>query len=148
MLGNSLIIQFSELTREWLRRRWAELCALCALQFACYTYFLTIPLLSNHTFPNVWIYNYPSWKTASEGRWFADLIILFQGSSGVQSFQFFCVVILQAVNGLLLADLLRINKQKTASCWLEHSVYSHCFQIIIPLPAIILLLSLGIHFVW
>ena len=108
---NTFSIQFPVQIQEWMRSRWSVLIGLCALQFACYTYFLTVPLLSNHTFPNVWLYNYPSWKTASEGRWFADMIILFQGSSGVQSFQFVCAVILQAVNGLLLADLLKTKKQ-------------------------------------
>jgi len=101
------------IVKDWIHQRVNTLIGLCVLQFACYTYFLTIPLLSNHTFPNVWIYDYPSWKTASEGRWFADLIILFQGSTGVQSFQFFCAVILQAVNGLLLADLLKIKERTT-----------------------------------
>jgi len=98
---------------EWLKRRRGVLLGLFALQCICYTYFLTIPLLSNHTFPNLWLWNYPSFQTTSEGRWFADLVVLFQGSSGVQSFQFACAIVLQAVNGLLLADLLRIKESTT-----------------------------------
>ena len=97
---------------EWIRQRKKTLVSLFALQVICYAYFFTVPLLSNHTFPNVWLYNYPSFKTSSEGRWFADLVILFQGSSGVQSFQFVCAVMLQAVNGLLFADLLRIRETR------------------------------------
>jgi len=95
---------------DWLKRRWCVMLVLLVLQCICYTYFLTVPLLSNHTFPNVWLNDYPSYRTTSEGRWLADLVILFQGSSGVQSFQFACAVLLQAVNGLLLCDLLGIRK--------------------------------------
>jgi hypothetical protein len=80
--------------------------ALVVIQLAVFSYFFTTLVFTNHTFPNSWLYEYPSFKTHGEGRWLADLIIALQGGSGVQSFQMALGAALQAVNGILFAALV------------------------------------------
>jgi len=89
---------------------------LMLLQVAGYSYFYTIPIFNNHIFPHSWSMPYPSFKTWGEGRWFADMIILAQGSSGVQSFQMICATMLQAVNGILLAKLVGLTSRRAVLC--------------------------------
>jgi hypothetical protein len=84
---------------------------LIVLQFAAYTYFYTTPTFTDHTFPNVTLFKYPSHKTVEEGRWLADLIVFIQGGSGVQSFQMFCATVLQALNGTLFARFLGLRSK-------------------------------------
>jgi hypothetical protein len=47
-----------------------------------YNYFFTHVGFTNHTFPNVWVYGYPSFKTEYEGRWFADILIQLTADPG------------------------------------------------------------------
>lgn len=62
-------------------------------------------VFTNHTIPNSLLYPYPSFKTVSEGRWLADILIqLFGGGS--QTFQAFAGLLIQSVNGLLFAELI------------------------------------------
>jgi hypothetical protein len=84
--------------------------ALVGLQFFCYTYFYTNIIFTNHTFPNVWLSQYPSYRTLEEGRWLHDLIFLVQGSAGTQSALMIVGTIVQAINGILLATLLSLTK--------------------------------------
>lgn len=67
-------------------------------------------VLNDHTLPNIYLYNYPSFKTGLEGRWFADFLIWAGGSQGAQSFQAIAGFLLQALSGVLFADLLRVKK--------------------------------------
>ena len=60
-----------------------ELGTLFIVQLVAYSYLFTTLFISNHTFPNVWRYTYPSFKTLGEGRWMADLLIAAQGGSQV-----------------------------------------------------------------
>ena len=87
------------------------LAALVAMQIVVYSYFFTTVILTDHTFPNTWVQPYPSHRTRDEGRWLQDLIIWFQGGTGVQPFQMFVAVTLQGINGILFARLLRLTKR-------------------------------------
>lgn len=95
---------------QFFRANATILLALIALQIVVYSYFYFGPILTNHTFPNAWVVGYPSFKTLGEGRWLADLVILVQGSSGVQSLQMFVATALQAVNGVLFARLCGLTR--------------------------------------
>lgn len=81
------------------------------LQFITYGYFFTTLIFTNHTFPDSWVFPYPSYKTYGEGRWFADIIFWLQGGSGVQPFQMSVAVALQSLNGLLFARFLGLEKR-------------------------------------
>ncbi len=106
------------LLREWRGRAGRLLSeyrgvflALFVLQLVCYSYLFTGLLFTNHTFPNVWIQNYPSFKTQAEGRWLADLLILAQGGSGVPSVMMVLAAGLQSLNGIMLARLLCLRSK-------------------------------------
>ena len=78
------------------------------LTIVVYSYFFFGIIFSDHTFPNVWVWNYPSYKTLSEGRWFEDILYLAFGGSGVQSVQMAIATALQVINAFILASLLRV----------------------------------------
>lgn len=82
----------------------------CVVQITVYTYLFTSVTFTNHTFPNVWLYPYPSFKTQTEGRWLADLLIQATGGAGTQSFQMAVATVLQALNGILLARWLYLRR--------------------------------------
>ena len=101
------------LSRWWRatrRRNGGVWVALMAIQFAVYSYFFTLPILTDHTFPNMWVQPFPSHRTRDEGRWFQDVIMLAQGGSGVPSLQVFAAPALQAGDGVLFARLLGIER--------------------------------------
>jgi len=86
---------------DLLYKKYRGVFVLCLLlQFITYSYFFTSLIFTNHTFPNSWLYPYPSFKTQGEGRWLADIIIWLQGGSGVQPFQMFIATTLQSINGI------------------------------------------------
>lgn len=97
--------------QRFLRDNAAILWVLMAAQVAVFSYFYFGPILTNHSFPNLWVQPYPSFKTMGEGRWLADLIIQAQGGSGVQSLQMFAATALQAVNGVLFARLCGLTRR-------------------------------------
>lgn len=107
----SLLHTAKEQSVRFLRNHWPVLLIACLAQIAVYTYFYTTVTFTNHTFPNVWLYAYPSFKTQSEGRWLADLLIQAGGGAGTQSFQMAIATVLQAVNGILLARWLYLRRQ-------------------------------------
>ena len=84
---------------------------LFVLQLVTYSYFFSTIVFTNHTFPNSWVYSYPSFKTQGEGRWLADIIIYLQGGSGVQAFQMYIAIVLQSINGILFAKFLGLRRQ-------------------------------------
>ena len=90
-----------------VKRHWVLVASLFLIQFFTYSYLYTTITFSNHTFPNVWLFTFPSYRTTGEGRWLHDLIIQSQGGSGVQAYQMFIATLLQAINGILFATLLR-----------------------------------------
>jgi hypothetical protein len=96
---------------SWFHRWRSILALLVAVQFVAYTYFFTSVIFSNHSFPNAYVAPYPSYKTRAEGRFISDLIVAAQGGSGVQSFQMCLAAAVQAVNGVLLARLLRLRSR-------------------------------------
>jgi len=93
-----------------LRRYRGMVAALVLLQIVAYGYLFTVPIFTDHTFPNSWLYPYPSFKTDGEGRWLADLVILLQGGSGVPFVQMVGAALLQALNGVLFACLLGVRR--------------------------------------
>ncbi len=95
----------------WAARYRLVFIALLLLQIVAYSYFFTEMTLTDHTFPNSRLYDYPSFKTSGEGRWLADLIILAQGGSGVQSLQMIGAALLQALNGILFARLVGLQRK-------------------------------------
>lgn len=101
---------------EWVGAYGRIFIVLMLLQITAYSYFYTTIIFTNHTFPNAWLYPYPSFKTWGEGRWLADLIILAQGGSGVQSFQMIFATALQALNGILFAHILGLRKKYAILC--------------------------------
>lgn len=103
--------EFYRLYRTYYEKYVTLFWAAYAVTFIVYIYLFTTVILTNHTFPNSWIYPYPSFKTTSEGRWFADLVIYLFGGSGVQSFQMFVAVALQVVNGIIFAELLSVKSR-------------------------------------
>jgi hypothetical protein len=96
---------------KYLLSQWKILLAVIILQAAAYMYLFSGITFTNHTFPNVWLYPYPSFKTQGEGRWMADILIQLGGGSGNQSVQMSIAIILQAVNGVLLAKWLNLKHQ-------------------------------------
>jgi len=102
------------LQQQWqvaCRRYGGVLAALVVMQIVVYSYFFTTVIVTDHTFPNIWVQAYPSHRTREEGRWLQDLIICLQGGAGVQSFQMFAAVTLQGINGILFARLLGLTKR-------------------------------------
>ncbi len=93
-----------------LRRYRGMVAALLLLQIVAYGYLFTVPIFTDHTFPNSWLYPYPSFKTDGEGRWLADLVIMLQGGSGVPMVQMVGAALLQAINGVLFACLLGVRR--------------------------------------
>lgn len=118
--GSSLVSRLARLadTQTW-RRAGTELASRYALPFlgvylataVTYSYLFTTVVLTNHTFPNAFVSDYPSYRTSMEGRWFADFIIFLVGGAGVQSLQMAIGAGIQAANGLLFASLLGIQRR-------------------------------------
>lgn len=109
MTQNVLIHRFLGKTDTLFQEHKSLVIGLVILQFAVYSYFFTTLIFTNHTFPNSWVFPYPSFKTGGEGRWFADLVIMFQGGSGVQPFQMILAVIIQAINGILFTRIMGVE---------------------------------------
>lgn len=83
--------------------------AACAFTVLIYGYLFSTPIFTNHTIPNVWVRDYPTYTTWLEGRWFSDVIMLATGTSGVQPVQMVLAAALQIVNAFLLAAILRVG---------------------------------------
>lgn len=81
--------------------------------FVVYNYFFTHVGFTNHTFPNVWVYDYPSFKTEYEGRWFADILIQLTGGSGVPTLLIALAAGLQIVNAFVFAAIWRVHNRAT-----------------------------------
>jgi Glucosyl transferase GtrII len=80
------------------------------ITFAIYSYLFTQLIFTNHTFPNAWIYPYPSFNTFYAGRWFADIVILLGGRSGAQALEFAVASAIQVGNAFIFASLLGVRK--------------------------------------
>src|SRR5262249_41683860 len=85
--------------------------ALLALQVISYGYLFTTLIFTDHTFPQSWVFSYPSHRTLKLGRWFNDLVIWFQGGSGVQPFQMAVSVMLRTLNSILFARFLGLDRR-------------------------------------
>ena len=96
----------------WAERNKAVFAILMLLQIAAYSYFYTSIILTNHTLPEVWLYPFPSWMTIALGRWMEDLTLQAQGGSGVQPFAMLCATALQAINGILFAELIGLRRKR------------------------------------
>src|SRR6266542_448753 len=108
---NQITLQLRGVSSRLYADYGARFVGLLLLQFITYGYFFTTLIFTNHTFPDSWVFPYPSYKTHAEGRWFADIIFWLQGGSGVQPFQMSVAVALQSLNGLLFARFLGLEKR-------------------------------------
>jgi hypothetical protein len=100
----------SNTAKDFLLTHWKILLAITIIQVIAYSYLLTGITFTNHTFPNVWLNPYPSYRTQEEGRWMADILIHLAGGSGNQSVQMSIAIFLQAVNGTLFAKWLGLKR--------------------------------------
>ena len=108
VVADSVATLLRRATNEFARYRFLFV-GLLLLQIIAYSYLFFATVLADHTFPNSWLYGYPSFKTTGEGRWLADLIIMMQGGSGVVPLQMFGASILQALNGIILARMIGLE---------------------------------------
>jgi hypothetical protein len=76
-----------------------------------YSYFFTTLIFTDHTFPNVFIFDFPSYQTTSEGRWFGDIICWLVGGSGVQPLQIALATGLQITNAFLFVTVLQVHNR-------------------------------------
>ena len=90
-------------TAALLRDNAVPIALLVVLQFAVHHAFFTYFVFTNHSLPNVFVTPYPSYRTLSEGRWLADIVIWLQGGAGVAPLLMFLAATLQAANGFVLA---------------------------------------------
>jgi hypothetical protein len=95
----------------WLRRNAVPLAAALIVGLVVYSAYWTDVIFTNHTIPNSAIYRYPSFKTFTEGRWFADIVIWLFGGGGTQSFQTIAGIAIQAINGVLFAELFGVQSR-------------------------------------
>lgn len=95
---------------NFIIKSWIVFLAASLAQIVVYSYFFTTITFTDHTFPNVWQYTYPSFKTQAEGRWLADLLIQAGGGAGTESFQMGLAIVLQSLNGILLARWLHLRR--------------------------------------
>lgn len=93
----------------WARRNAAPLSIAFVVGLVAYSTYWTDLVFTNHTIPNSSIYRYPGFKTFTEGRWFADIIIWFFGGGGTQSFQTIAGIAVQSINGVIFAELFGVS---------------------------------------
>ena len=53
---------------------------LVALQVVSYGYLFTTLIFTSHTFPQSWVFPFPTPQATGLGRWFGDLVMWFQGA--------------------------------------------------------------------
>ena len=98
-------------TAALLRDNAVPIALLVALQFAVHHAFFTYFVFTNHSLPNVFVTPYPSYRTLSEGRWLADIVIWLQGGAGVAPLLMFLAAALQAANGFVLAHAAGLTRR-------------------------------------
>ena len=81
------------------------------ISFIVYMYLFTTPIFVDHTFSNMWFVPFPSHRTTTVGRWFADIIDYFLGNTGDPSFQMSLAAGIQVLNGLLFSLLIEIKRK-------------------------------------
>ncbi|MEM6550857.1 MAG: glucosyltransferase domain-containing protein [Planctomycetota bacterium] len=72
-------------------------------------YFIFEVLLTNHTLTNARAKFYPTFKTDFEGRWAADLFMQLFGAGGNQLMHGLLGLAMLALNGIILAEFLRVS---------------------------------------
>jgi hypothetical protein len=70
----------------------------------------TTPLLTDHLFSNVWLADFPSFRTTALGRWFADFLNYSVGNVGNPALQVAIASAIQALNGIMFATLFGVRK--------------------------------------
>ncbi|EKD99831.1 MAG: hypothetical protein ACD_22C00169G0001 [uncultured bacterium] len=107
----SFVKNFIDNAQIWYAKHKVMFWGAYAITFIAYSYFFTQIGFSNHTFPQVWTYSYPSYRTTQEGRWFQDLIISFLGGVGVTSSQMYIATALQTFNSILFAEMVGASRR-------------------------------------
>ncbi|MFN4262908.1 MAG: glucosyltransferase domain-containing protein [Thioalkalivibrionaceae bacterium] len=95
----------------WLRPLLPVIIALSVLQVLAHGHLLSALIFTDHTIPNLWYWQVPSYRTWVEGRWGADLIYLLQGGRGIPLMLMMLAMPLQVLNGLLFARLLDVDSR-------------------------------------
>lgn len=95
--------------RHWVAENWLGVAVVAAVMAIAYSYFATMVLFGDHTMPNTYYFAYPSFRTTSEGRWFADFILLVVGGQGNQAVQSLVSFGILALCGTMLAELFRVR---------------------------------------
>jgi hypothetical protein len=98
---------------SWYAKHKAAFWGAYIVTLVAYSYFFTQLGFSNHTFPQVWTYDYPSYRTTNEGRWFQDIIIWVLGGVGVTSSQMYIAAALQIVNSIAFAEMVGVESRLT-----------------------------------
>lgn len=96
---------------SWGKRNGVALLLAFVVGLVAYSTYWTDLVFTNHTIPNSAIYRYPGFKTFTEGRWFADIVIWLFGGGGTQSFQTIAGVAIQAINGVVFAELFGVQSR-------------------------------------
>lgn len=105
--ARALAVEFAAL----LRHSALPITLLVVLQYAVHHAFFSYFVFTNHSLPNVWTTPFPSYRTLSEGRWLADILIWLQGGAGVAPLLMFLAATLQAINGFVLAHAAGVTRR-------------------------------------
>lgn len=91
------------------------------INLLAYGYLFFDYIYTNHTFPNIYQQNWPSYRTF-EGRWMADIIYMMFGGSGIPFLNLTLAVVFQIFNGILFAKV--INKVDNISVLISAIIIS------------------------
>jgi len=103
-LGQFVKVSIDNLN-AWHEKNKTVFWATYVVTLIAYSYIFTSIGFTNHTFPQAWIYSYPSYRTTTEGRWFSDLLLWLLGGTGVQSSQMYISVGLHIINAIIIAEM-------------------------------------------
>lgn len=99
----------STLARQSIGRYGTIIAAVSVLQFVTYMYLFTLPIFTNHVFPSATLHDLPQYRNV--GRWLADAFVWTQGGSGVAPLLMTASVVLQAINGVILARIVGLTRR-------------------------------------
>lgn len=90
----------------WFRLRQADMLFVLLLLLLACSYFVTVPLLTDHTIPNSFYQQFPSPRIAAEARWGHEFIVQTLGGAGNQAVFNLLGMMALVINGFLFAELM------------------------------------------